>query len=172
MYKTFIKIKKFFYCSLKFQEEGRAQVLACMSSLSRTADKEMFYEVAPCQRMSEKEVGDCGVLAIAMATAIANNIDPIRCFFHSKDIRQHLMQCFEDGKITMFPFSERRCVVKRGQQLSSVPVFCYCRRTDYRNSDKWEIIECDKCQDWFHKMCVTDYPSQPDEVTWYCENCK
>ena len=43
-----------------------------MSSLVRTDAKEMLYEAAPCQRMADKEIGDCGVLAIAFATSIAH----------------------------------------------------------------------------------------------------
>ena len=65
-----------------------------MSSLVKTDAKEMEDEVAPCQRMSEKEIGDCGVLTIAFATSILYGIDPASCYFNSSHIRKHLFDCF------------------------------------------------------------------------------
>lgn len=94
--------------SWNFVESRRAQVLAWMSSLCRTPNKEMTYELASCQRMSEKEVGDCSVLSIAFATAIANGIDPIYCYIESRAIRQHLLKCFTTNEITMFPYATQR----------------------------------------------------------------
>ncbi len=78
---------------MKFTEKGRGKILACMSSLVKTDAEEMEYEVAPCQRMSEKEIGD-DVLAIALATSILYGIDPVSCYFNSPDIRKHLFDCF------------------------------------------------------------------------------
>ncbi len=64
-----------------------------MSSLVKIDAKEMEFEVAPCPRMSEKEIGDCGVLAIAFATSILYGIDLVSCYFNSKDTRKHLFDC-------------------------------------------------------------------------------
>lgn len=157
--------------SLNFIEEGRAQLFASISSLLRTEEKEMTYEIAPCQRMSEKDVGDCGVLAIAFATAIANGIDPINCFFESRAIRKHLFDCFVAKEITLFPSSSRRCTTRPGLK-KSFPVCCYCRRTEYKATMEWDVIECENCKDWFLRRRCTDYPSNPEKVTWFCDNCK
>ncbi|KAK4021165.1 hypothetical protein OUZ56_003086 [Daphnia magna] len=61
---------------MNFVEEGRQQALACMSSLVRTKDSRMEYELSQCQRMQDENTGDCGVLCIAFAVSIANGRDP------------------------------------------------------------------------------------------------
>ena len=48
--------------------------------------------------MSEKEIGDCGVLEIAFAASIVHEIDPSPLFFNSSDIRKDLFDCFVSGK--------------------------------------------------------------------------
>jgi hypothetical protein len=79
---------------MNFVEEGRQQALACMSSLVRTKDSRMEYELAQCQRMQDENTGDCGVLCIAFAVCIANGRDPTTLFFQSEVIRAHLRDCF------------------------------------------------------------------------------
>jgi hypothetical protein len=161
----------FFINSLNFTEQGRRQVLACMSSLVRTDAKEMLYEVAPCQRMADKEIGDCGVLAIAFATSIAHGIDPSPLFFNGSDIRKHLFNSFLSGEMSIFPATPRRST-KRECKTRSIPVFCSCRRTDFRENRDWELIECGKCREWFHRMCFDlNFPENPEKVKWYCNNC-
>ncbi len=155
---------------MQFIEEGRKQVLACMSSLCTTKEDKLLYEIAPCQRMPKTDIGDCGVLAIAFATAIANGVDPSNCQFESREIRKHLMNCFIAKEITLFPSTERRCTSRI--QKRSVDVFCVCRRTNFLASKDWELIECSKCFEWFHRMCVTNFPENPKKVIWLCEICE
>ena len=47
---------------------------------------------------------DCGLFSIAIATAIANGIDPMKLKYEQGDMRMHLLQCFRQGLKTMFPF--------------------------------------------------------------------
>jgi hypothetical protein len=156
---------------MNFFEEGRLPVLACMSSLVKTTDSTMTYQIAPCQRMSDKEIGDCGVLAIAFATAIANDKDPIQYQFNGNEIRKHLFNCFVHQEMTIFPGEKRRSTSRIPSR--KIPVYCYCRRIDFTGGGKdWDLIECDKCEEWFHRMCVEDYPAKPKKVKWYCTSCK
>ncbi len=46
---------------------------------------------------------DCGVFAIAFATAIAHRKDPSRLRFKQVEMRKHLLACFRDKKMTLFP---------------------------------------------------------------------
>ena len=156
---------------MNFVEEGRLQILACMSSLLKSTDNFMTYQIAPCQRMLDKELGDCGVLAIAFATAIANDIDPINCQFNGNEVRQHLFKCFASQEMTIFPSATRRSTSRIPSKC--IPLFCHCRRINFTTGGKdWDLIECVKCEEWFHRMCVEDYPAKPKNVEWYCTSCK
>ena len=48
---------------------------------------------------------DCGVFAIANATAIAHGFDPANMAFNQSAMRLHLLKCFKEEKMTMFPTS-------------------------------------------------------------------
>lgn len=49
----------------------------------------------------------------------------------------------------------------------SLPVMCHCRRTWYRlKSEQWDQIECENCQEWFHRMCE-DYPEDTDATMFF-----
>jgi len=46
---------------------------------------------------------DCGVFAVAVATALANGNDPAALIFNQEKMRHHLLQCSEAGVLTAFP---------------------------------------------------------------------
>lgn len=48
-------------------------------------------------------MNDCGLFAIATATAIAFGSDPSSLTFNQGEMRQHLYQSFEEGLLTEFP---------------------------------------------------------------------
>ena len=56
---------------------------------------------------SQKQAGgtDCGLFAIATATALAYGTDPTSITFIQAAMRSHLVQCFTDRVITLFPVS-------------------------------------------------------------------
>ena len=58
-------------------------------------------KMATCQ----KQLGahDCGLFSIANATAIVNGIDPTSFKYKQEDMRMHLIQCFKQGMLTVFP---------------------------------------------------------------------
>ena len=51
---------------------------------------------------------DCGVFAIAFATALVLGSNPSELFFDQLKMRQHLLQCLEKRCITMFPIMRLR----------------------------------------------------------------
>ena len=52
--------------------------------------------------MSKQEgMHDCGVFAIAAATALAFGVNPVQ--LRQSNMREHLLKCFEDGAMTLFP---------------------------------------------------------------------
>ena len=124
--------------------------------------------------MSKSEVGDCGVLAIAFATSIANGVDPAPLQFNGRECREHLVQCLTEKNITVFPSTMRRSAC-RPPTKQTIPVYCYCRRIHY-GKDR-DMIECTQCLQWYHRMCVTLagqlYPENPKKnKSWKCTHCE
>lgn len=159
------------YDTLTFQKSSRQLVLACMSSLVRTEEAKMPYEIVACQRQQSGS-NDCGVLAIAFATNLAHGQDPSTQIFDSKECRLHLQNAFKNGLLDIFPSRERR-FVNRKNVKSHENVHCVCRRIDYvearlaAESRMWFVIECSTCKEWFHEMCV-GYPVVAEDEDWYC----
>ena len=78
------------------------------SSLDRSSCAEVFSgTIAPCSdgRDSKKQDGgcDCGLFAIAVATALAFRQDAKTLTFEQTLMRPRLIQCFEKRELTPFP---------------------------------------------------------------------
>ena len=54
-------------------------------------------------QQQQSNTADCGVFAIAFATAICNGQDPEKLLFKTSDMRKHLNDCLEDKKMWQFP---------------------------------------------------------------------
>ena len=50
---------------------------------------------------------DCGLFAIAFATALCFGLDPHTCSFAQAEMRNHLTACFESQCMSTFPASDR-----------------------------------------------------------------
>ena len=46
---------------------------------------------------------DCGLFAIAVTTSIAFDLDPVGVHFQQREMRHHLLGCFQKGQMTPFP---------------------------------------------------------------------
>ncbi len=110
---------------------------------------------------------DCGVFAVAFAMALCNEMVPEELTFYQERMRGHLQFCLEDKLMRHFPSKHRNCSVKT-LKTEIVPVFCKCRR-----QEKGEMIECAKCEEWYHKTCTTvpDGAWSDDEFEWSCDDC-
>lgn len=120
--------------------------------------------------MAQPNDNDCGIFAIANATAIANNIDPCSCMWQLKQMRPHLLSCIEAGRLTPFPYKKRR-VSLGGKVLKNIRehIYCTCRMIYDKDID---MILCNRCQVWFHGSCVgVIVKSYPKEEQWVCSNC-
>lgn len=67
----------------------------------------LFHSATVLMIETQKQEGsnDCGLFAIAIATAIVHGADPTRLRFDQVAMRNHLVQCFKDGVMTLFPVS-------------------------------------------------------------------
>ena len=116
---------------------------------------------------TKKQLGqdDCGLFAIAYITHIAFGLDPANCEFKQTELRDHLVQCFEDKKMSPFPYisKERRT---NAAKLIEITVYCYCRCPN----DGTEMVMCNSCEQWFHMKCA-NCPVYKNKC-WFCKYCK
>ena len=54
-----------------------------------------------CQK--QKGGTDCGLFAIAYATAIGHGVDPTSMTLNQAAMRSHLNKCFEEENLSLFP---------------------------------------------------------------------
>ena len=59
-------------------------------------------KMVECQK--QRGLNDCGLFSIANATAVVNGIDSKKLKYIQGDMRTHLLQYFQQGMITVFPF--------------------------------------------------------------------
>ena len=112
---------------------------------------------------------DCGVYAIAFATALCNNLDPTSLKFNRRAIRDHLWQALQCGHLSMFPFEKRR--PQDQNKLVKISVYCECRMP--YNPPKDKMAKCTGCKKWFHKECqqIADKVFKFARFQWRCKTC-
>ena len=93
---------------------------------------------------------DCGLCAIAFATAIVNGIQPTELTFKQDSMRKHLHECPNKGELTMFP-SVRRSRRSHVKSFDFIQSYCTCRMPELPR----EIVECSDCEQWYHVDCVS-----------------
>lgn len=161
------------YDSLASSTWNLPHTLSCVSSLLRTPSKQLNYVVKSCQQQQNNF--DCGVFAIAFVTSLAHGQDPNTILYDRRSLRTHLQLCMSKRHFTPFPSKPGRPT--RGKNSSqaaeevmySEKVFCICRRTGYRlKSDQWDMVRCDACKEWYHRMCINNYPVNKRD-TFVCD---
>lgn len=112
---------------------------------------------------------DCGVYAIAYATALSYGQDPASHHYNQENMRTHLRSCVLARKLKVFP---HKAISASGcfRSIEKVPVFCLCRMPEI---DRLPVIECSICQEWFHIDVCIKVPanSLKKNVEWFCNCC-
>ena len=112
---------------------------------------------------------DCGLFAIAFATALALGEKPELFFFDQWNMRA---QCFEDGEMKMFPVLRKRRVKKSAVKTTEeVQVYCKCRMPELPGE---QLIECTNCKEWYHLdtyIAVPPTTCLDSSVPWFCHKC-
>ena len=113
---------------------------------------------------------DCGVFAIAFATALCYNMDPTSLKFNRRAIRAHLLDSLKNGYIGIFPFEEKSSAGY--EETVAMPVYCDCRLP--YNPTKDQMAECTNCKKWFHQACqqIPDKVFKYTRFQWKCNNCQ
>ena len=101
--------------------------------------------------MSQPNLCDCGIYALANATELAYGHDPARCQWETTTMRKHLIECFESGHMQRFPIlKERRLPLGRRVRTSfKEDLHCICRMP---NDKSMAMIQCSSCTTWFMNM--------------------
>jgi len=114
---------------------------------------------------------DCGLFALANITAVLNKVDVSGIKFDQKQMRQHLVSCFEKKSPEIFPVRCGR--PKRHRKiLKSYKLYIYC--TCHLPDDRSLMIECTTCKQWFHKSCIKSPKSRSElknDISWKCTSC-
>ena len=120
-------------------------------SLYSTAPNELQQQIAALLHTQEKSItlkfakvsmqtngSDCGVYAIAFATALCLGKSPQKLLFDESKMRPHLIKCLEDGCFTMFPVRQtrRQAAIKATKHI---PIYCSCRMPSVPGI---EMLEC------------------------------
>ena len=93
---------------------------------------------------------DCGLFAVAFLVSLALRKLPGQYHFDQGKMRQHLWKCFENRKMSMFPYSKlRRSTESSVKSVEEVQVYCICRMPELPNT---EWIECSGCKNWYHTV--------------------
>ncbi len=113
---------------------------------------------------------DCGVHAIATATELTFNCDPVACKWNEGEMRQHLTQCLENDCITRFPTHATRRIRMGMRMLNSLVenVFCVCKMP---NDIHKSMVKCDTCLKWFHGECMSISCDDVRDSNWNCPKC-
>ena len=138
---------------------------------------QVFLERVQCQ----KNAIDCGIYAIAFLTDLCHRRDPASLTYHgSKELRQHLIKCFEQGAMSPFPSNTYN---KPKPLIKDLRVYCCCRlpfvlehmkKDEVPVNEETRMIQCDLCNCWYHCSCIKVTNDQLKEfskpnVVWTCE---
>ena len=99
----------------------------------------------------EPNGNDCGLYAIANATALAFGRDPSKEQYIPSKLREHLLKCLEEKEMRLFPTakgtSKRRKAIKK---IENIKLYCVCNMPDTHTT----YFLCDQCSSEYHPECL------------------
>ena len=133
------------YDSLHFTLHKSTKSL--LAQLLQTANKHISVKFASTNKQAGFD--DCGVFSAAYYTALVHGDNPSSHVYNQKELRSHLIKCFESGVVQPFPLIRQRRI--GAPNIFTVDVYCYnCRNRD----DGSKMVQCNKCKDWYHVNCI------------------
>ena len=112
---------------------------------------------------------DCGLFAIAFATALAYGKQPGRCFFDQGTMRVHLVKCLQEQNMTEFPLKKARRSAMKIKSVVNIRIYCKCRMPELPGST---MIQCSSCKTWHHVDCVSAPLKALQSTTKrFCNSC-
>ena len=94
---------------------------------------------------------DCGLFALAFATALCAGIDPTACTFKQELMRDHFLSCINKGQMEQFPIKQSRRAITRPVKIDTIDIHCHCRMPEHSQD---RMILCNgRCKQWYHDTC-------------------
>ena len=123
--------------------------------------------------VQQQNTSNCGMYALAytMEMEIAAGYDPSRVFWDNHRMRKHLIQCFEQSRMSRFPIQRNRRTPlgKHIKHSTSEGTYCICRMP---NDEAKPMIMCGLCHRWFHGECFqVDIEEYSTNKQWQCDEC-
>nr|XP_047132640.1 uncharacterized protein LOC124811309 [Hydra vulgaris] len=134
------------YCSLQLFPSTD-----CIYSISKFACLQSVEIELNINNVARQKDLLCGFYAIANCVTLCLGKDPCNFKYREDLMRQHLLTCLENYKITQFPVDSYRTVRKNVVRTSKYPLYCVCRSI-FKSTDS--MIQCLNCNEWFHSSCV------------------
>lgn len=112
---------------------GKAQIAALLA----TEEKMVVAKFMDVQMQCGES--DCGLFSIAFATALVFGEQPGHILFDQRIMRSHLIHCFEQKQISMFPIRKRRRIHSKVKFIENIPIYCLCQMLELPDT-KW--VKC------------------------------
>jgi len=100
-----------------------------IAALLATQKSEIQLQYVDIQMQSG--ANDCGLLAIAFATALCHGELPGKYIFEQRAMRGQLMKCLEAREFSMFPVRKIRRSSKQIKSTSIIKIYCDCRMPEF-----------------------------------------
>ena len=119
------------YDSLLSKTKVHPQIIKQIATIRNTKETHLTIKIMHSQ--GQTGTNDCGLFAIATATLMCYNIPPSTVLWDQEKMRQHLITCFENGKMEPFPAwdlpQQQKVISSIGEEqvLEEVKVRVYCR---------------------------------------------
>lgn len=123
-------------------------------SLIRPRSRSLFFDVVYVKGQPTGNLYDCGIFALAYATELVHDRDPLLCNWECRAMRKHLIPCLENDYVTQFPQSGRERRVAMGSRIkfhTEELIYCTCRLP---YDPAINMVECVMCLDWYHQECL------------------
>lgn len=142
--------------------------IAC---IMKTPFKQINAHFVDVQRQSG--TSDCGLFSIAFATSLSFGKQPPESISYNQPLmRQHMIKCFEAGRIEEFPIARaRRIKASKVTNIQPIKVYCICRMPEM---SEIPMLECSKCQEWYHATICIEVPKEAwkHQMAWLCAHCQ
>ena len=110
---------------------------------------------------------ECGLFALAVATELAIGNHPDKFWYDDSCMRSHLIMCFEQKDVKVFPKRkrpDRNISMQPYNKIDLISIYCSCRMP---LNEKKKMIPCSSCKHMFHVECL-DFPPVNEFI---CKRC-
>ncbi len=142
-------------------------------------DKDDKLKLAFMKVQQQKDGFNCGLFAIANATALAFQLNPCEFLYHNSEMRSHFITCCRNRKMLPFPaVQSRKCRNWRPSFHFRCDLYCHCKMPFSTNDIGFPerfrtIVKCKGCNNWYHPNCeqIPESVITSKRSKWRCSKC-